>query len=1011
MGTDSNWISVANGETGGHVLAIRSDGTLWAWGYNDNGQLGIGNTITQQTPVQVGNDHDWMKVNRGGYNSIALKTNGTLWVWGWNVHGELGLGDTNRRLLPTQLGTDNDWVSITAGASTCYAIKSNGTLWAWGWNNYGQLGLGDTLNRLSPVQIGTDNKWMSIANNSEVALALKADGTLWVWGANSAGVLGLGDTTRRLVPVQNGIARDWVKMASGLQSIGLKVDGSSWGWGANGVGELGIGTIGGIYNSPFSLNAASYWTDVAVGTQGHTVFLKSDGSFWVTGFNMFGQLGLGNAYPAYDTLQAVSTPATEWVSGSTGSSHSAAIFSDGSLWTWGNNNHGQLGLGTTTEQHSPVQLGAGTTWTAAACGTDYTLALQANGTLWAMGTNTDGQLGTGNNTEQHSPVQVAGTWAAMAAGDAHSMALKADGTLWAWGNNSTGQLGTGNYTNQNAPVQVGQDSTWIAIATGEGHSLALKADGTLWAWGLNLYGQLGTGNNTLQDAPVQVGNDNHWTAISAGANHSMALKADGTLWAWGLNADGQLGLGNNANYNTPQQVSGSNWIAINAGRNHSIAYKADGSIWAWGDNGYGQLGLGNNTNYNTAQQVSQPAIVHMFTGPEGDHTGIIKDTRSLVCLAGHNDHGQLGDGSIVDKNTFNCINDCVTPGITITVSPNDSVCSNEALTFTATITNGGPTPGYQWFKNNVAAGSNSDTYNAGTLNNGDQIKCVLTGSAACNVYPTDTSNVITMTVTDTVTPTITIAADLGDTICQEHSSTYTATITNGGPSPVYQWYENNLPLGSNSNTYVPQQVSGHTIQCRLISSATCASPDTVMSTVHTMLIVPVTIPQVTITANPGTAITQNQSVTFTATVTNATNPQYQWRKNGSNLPGETQQTYTTTTLQNGDQVACRVRGLSECDTALSAPLTMSVWPVNVNSVAVGQWQLTVYPNPVKDILQIGYSNITEGQMELCDMAGKLLIQQPLSHSLDLKGLASGVYLLHVLDKATGYESVHMVVKD
>jgi hypothetical protein len=279
------------------------------------------------------------------------------------------------------------------------------------------------------------------------------------------------------------------------------------------------------------------------------------------------------------------------------------------------------------------------------------------------------------------------------------------------------------------------------------------------------------------------------------------------------------------------------------------------------------------------------------------------------------------------------------------------------------------------------------------------------------VYPTDTSNVITMYVTDTVTPTITIAADLGDTICQEHSSTYTATITNGGPSPVYQWYENNLPLGSNSNTYVPQQVSGHTIQCRLISSATCASPDTVMSTVHTMLIVPVTIPQVTITANPGTAITQNQSVTFTATVTNATNPQYQWRKNGSNLPGETQQTYTTTTLQNGDQVACRVRGLSECDTALSAPLAMSVWAVNVNSVAVGQWQLTVYPNPVKDILQIGYSNITEGQMELCDMAGKLLIQQPLSHSLDLKGLASGVYLLHVLDKATGYESVHMVVKD
>jgi hypothetical protein len=218
-------------------------------------------------------------------------------------------------------------------------------------------------------------------------------------------------------------------------------------------------------------------------------------------------------------------------------------------------------------------------------------------------------------------------------------------------------------------------------------------------------------------------------------------------------------------------------------------------------------------------------------------------------------------------------------------------------------------------------------------------------------------------------------------------------------------------VGSNSPTYVPQQVSGHTIKCVLVSSAVCASPDSVTSTTHTLTILPVTIPQVTITANPGTAIAQNQSVTFTANVTNATNPQYQWKKNGSNIAGATQQTYTTTTLQNGDQIACRVRGLSACDTAISAPVTMTVWPVNVNSVAAGQWQLAVYPNPVKDILQIGYSNITEGKMELCDMAGKVLIRQPLGHSMDMKGLASGVYMLHVLDKATGYESVHMVVKE
>jgi len=1009
MGNDSNWLSISADWS--FALAIKSDGTLWGWGDNSHGQLGIGNTIQQNSPVQIGIDHNWAKIVCGEHFSLALKTDGSLWAWGRNLHGQLGTGDTIEQHLPTLI-SNNKWVAISsdAGSFSSAAIKYDGSLWAWGSNLYGTLGLGDTLDRFSPTQIGSDHDWVLISCN-ESFLAVKANGSLWGWGQNNTGQLGLGDTIIRKLPIQVGTEHTWIKVLASPHAFGLKDNGTIWAWGFNGEGQMALGFIGGTYLSPIQPNNESYWVDFSLGVQGNTILEQSNSSLWNCGLNQFGQLGLGYVNLWEDTLHAVSTPATEWVSGSVGSSHTAAIYSDGSLWTWGYNNHGQLGLGTTTEQHSPVQLGAGTTWTAAACGTDHTLALQANGSLWAWGKNTDGQLGTGNNTEQHSPVQVSGTWTAMAAGDAHSMALKADGSLWTWGNNNTGQLGLGNYTNQNSPQQVGQDSTWIAIAAGEGHSLGLKADGTLWAWGLNLYGQLGTGNNTIQDAPVQVGNDHDWTAISAGANHSMALKADGSLWAWGQNSAGQLGNGNNSNQSSPVQVSGSNWIALNAGAEHSIAYKADGSIWDWGNNGYGQLGLGNNTNYNTPQQVSQPAIVHMFAGPEAYHTGIIKDTRSLICLAGHNDHGQLGDGSILDKNTFNCINDCVIPGITITVSPDDSVCSNETVYFTATITNGGPTPSYQWFKNNVPVGFNSSSYYPNTLSNGDQVKCVLTGSAACNVYPTDTSNVITMTVTDTVTPTISIASDLGDTICQELVATYTATITNGGPNPVYHWYENNLPVGSNSPTYVPQQVSGHTIKCVLISNAVCASPDSLASATHTLVILPVTIPQVNITVSPGAVISQNQSVTFTANVTNATNPQYQWKKNGSNIAGETQQTYTTTTLQMGDQIACRVRGLSACDTAISAPISMTVWAVNVPSVAAGQWQLAVYPNPVKDILQIGYSNITEGKMELCDMTGKVLIKQPLSHSMDLKGLASGVYMLRVLDKASGYESLHMVVKE
>ncbi len=1011
-GTDSNWINVSI-SLGQFTLAIKSDGTLWAWGYNNYGQLGIGNTNIQTLAVQVGNDQDWTKIfSAASGHSLAIKADGSLWSWGRNLDGQLGLGDTVNRHAPTQVGNEHNWVAIGGGVNCSWALKADGSLWTWGANDDGQLGLGDTLQRYSPVQVGNSNKWVQVPYSCNSFLGIQADGSLWGWGANGSGNLGLGDTADRWNPTRIGSEKDWVWVESGGNSMALKSNGQLWGWGDD-EGALGLGYDDtNIWKLPILINNSNDW--VSISAVQKTYALKAGGSIWATGLNDVGQMGLGYAnWNPIDTYTATSTPALEWISGATGGNHTLALYSDGTIWSWGDNANGQLGTGNTTEVHAPVQVGSDTAWVALMAGTAHSLAMKSDGSIWAWGRNSSGELGTGNNTEQHSPVQVSGTWASIAAGDAHSMALKADGSLWTWGNNNTGQLGLGNYTNQNSPTQVGQDSIWIAIAAGEGHSLGLKADGTLWAWGLNLYGQLGTGNNTIQDAPVQVGTDHDWTAITAGANHSMALKADGTLWAWGQNTSGQLGLGNNSNYNTPQQVSGSNWIAINAGAEHSIAYRADGSIWSWGDNGYGQLGLGNNTNFNTPQQVSQPAIVHMFAGPEAYHTGIIKDTRSLICLAGHNDHGQLGDSSTIDKNTFNCLNECVIPGITISVAPGNSICANDTATFTASVTNGGPTPSYQWFKNNVPVGNNSDTWiaNPGVLANGDQIKCVLTGSAACNVYPTDTSNIITMTVTDTVTPTITIASDLGDTICQELVATYTATITNGGPNPVYHWYENNLPVGSNSPTYVPQQVSGHTIKCVLISNAVCASPDSLASATHTLVILPVTIPQVNVTVNPGAVISQNQSVTFTANVTNATNPQYQWKKNGSNIAGETQQTYTTTTLQMGDQIACRVRGLSACDTAISAPISMTVWAVNVNSVAAGQWQLTVYPNPVKDILQIGYSNITEGKMELCDMAGKVLIKQPLSHSMDLKGLASGVYMLRVLDKASGYESLHMVVKE
>ncbi len=1008
-GTDNDWIMVGGVDL--HTLAIKSDGTLWAWGYNAYGELGTGNTQQQLSPVQSGNDNHWMDVSAVNFSSMGLKADGTLWVWGSNADSVLGIGNATDQHIPVQLANDHDWVAVSFATVSTIALKANGTLWGWGSSTQGNLGLGDTLPERTPVQIGNDHDWVNFSNGGDYVLAIKADGTLWAWGDNSSGCLGLGDTLDRWVPTQVGTDHDWVMAAAGSASLGLKADGTIWAWGINNYGQLGQGNNNGYSNVPIQVGNSNDW--VFAGEAAECMGLKSNGNLQGWGQNVLGQLGLGYANMGVFSPTATGTPATEWVSGAVGGSHTVALRSEGTLWSWGSNDHGQLGTGNNTDQNTPVMSGNDSNWVAVSAGEGHTAALKSNGTLWSWGDNGNGQLGIGNYNDQDNPQQVSGSnWASVSCGSAHSLALKADGTLWAWGDNSSGQLGTGNYSTFNSPVQIGSYDKWLAIAAGGKHSLALKADGSLWAWGRNTEGQLGTGNNTVQLSPVQVGTGDTWVWISAGDQYSLALKADGTLWAWGMNSDGQLGIGNYNNQDSPVQVgAGNDWIAANAGKAHSIAWKVDGTIWSWGNNDYGQLGLGNNTGYNSPQQITQTPIVHIFSGPEADHSGVLKDDRSLICLAGHNDKGQLGDGTLIDKNTFNCINNCVEPGISIAAIPGDTVCSADSTWFVATTSNGGPTPGYQWYKNNQPVGGNNDSLYLAGLNTGDQVYCVLTGSAACNVYPTDTSDTITVVVVQSVTPTITIAADLGDTICQEHVSTYTASITNGGPNPVYQWYENNNPVGTNSNTYVPLQISGNIIKCKLTSSAVCPSPHEVTSAAHTMLIVPVTIPQVTITANPGTAIAQNQSVTFTANVTNATNPQYQWKKNGSNLPGETQQTYTTTTLQNGDQIACRVRGLSECDTALSAPLTMSVWPVNVANVGNASMEVNVYPNPVKEVLQVGYSNITEGQMELCDMAGKVLIQQPLSHSMDMKGLASGVYLLHVLDNATGYDSVHMVVKE
>nr|QMP83643.1 MAG: hypothetical protein [Caudoviricetes sp.] len=287
-----------------------------------------------------------------------------------------------------------------------------------------------------------------------------------------------------------------------------------------------------------------------------------------------------------------------------------------SLWSWGFNGNGQLGLGDITHRSSPVQVGSLTNWSQVS----GSLAIKTDGTLWSWGSNFGGELGLGDRTHRSSPVQVGllTNWSLVAGGQSHSLAIKTDGTLWSWGGNNYGELGLGDITNRSSPVQIGSLTNWSQVSGGLWHSLAIKTDGTLWSWGRNTWGQLGLGNLTHRSSPVQVGFLTNWSLVASGGyQQSFAIKTDGTLWSWGRNEVGQLGLGDTTHRSSPVQVGSlTNWSKV-AGGSQSLAIKTDGTLWSWGTNSIGELGLGDRTSRSSPVQVGSLTNWSLVAGGSG----------------------------------------------------------------------------------------------------------------------------------------------------------------------------------------------------------------------------------------------------------------------------------------------------------------------------------------------------------------------------------------------------------
>jgi len=355
---------------------------LWLWGYNTNYQLGDNTAVTKSSPVQtVAGGANWQQVACGYYHTAAIKTDGTLWVWGFSMNGGIGDNTMLTRASPVQtIAGGTNWAQVAVGNRQTAAIKNDGSLWLWGGDAYGQLGDNTRVDKSSPVQtVAGGNNWKQVSAGYGHTAAIKTDGTLWAWGWNPYGQLGDNTRVSKSSPVQT-IAggTNWAQVACGQYStVAVKTDGSLWTWGNNSNGELGDNAISVPKSSPVQTVAGgNNWKQVAFSPAGyHVAAIKTDGTLWTWGNNVYGNLGQGTIVNGASPAQTVAG-GNNWKSVACGSSHTAAVKTDGSLWTWGRDTYGQLGDNTRVHKSSPVQtIAGGTNWKAVAGGYNYTAAI------------------------------------------------------------------------------------------------------------------------------------------------------------------------------------------------------------------------------------------------------------------------------------------------------------------------------------------------------------------------------------------------------------------------------------------------------------------------------------------------------------------------------------------------------------------------------------------------------------------------------------------------------------
>jgi alpha-tubulin suppressor-like RCC1 family protein len=574
------------------------DGNLWTWGNGDSGRLGNASfSLTNSTPsTTFAGGNNWKQINAGSFHTVAIKTDGTLWTWGRAARGRLGTNFSSPDISTpsTTFAGGNDWKQVSGGSEHTVAIKTDGTLWTWGEPSFGATARIQVF--LTPVTtFAGGTNWADTATTNPEDLytlscgvrytaAIKTDGTLWTWGRGSNGQLGDATIISVSTPVTTfSGGTNWKQVSSGNDhTAAIKTDGTLWTWGAGGNGRLGNANITDRSTPVTTFAGGTNWKQVGSGSF-HTAAVKTDGTLWTWGFKV--PLGVNNIFGTNSTPVTTFAGGTNWKQVGGGSLHTAAL-SGNELFLFGESLYGEIGNAyITTDNTIPLQpFESGTNWKQVSAGGNHTAAIKTDGTLWTWGRGSNGQLGNADVTDRFTPITTfaGGTnWKQVSTIGEHTAAIKTDGTLWTWGRGSNGQLGNAQTTDRSTPVTTFTGGTnWKQVSAGNFHTSAIKTDGTLWGWGSGNDGVLGTNNTFTRSTPVTTfAGGNNWKQVGAGNQYTTAIKTDGTLWTWGYGTYGRLGTNSTVRSLTPVTTfaGGTNWKQVDAGQ-HTAAIIYDDPV-------------------------------------------------------------------------------------------------------------------------------------------------------------------------------------------------------------------------------------------------------------------------------------------------------------------------------------------------------------------------------------------------------------------------------------------------